>query len=260
MSQDDQSQTRGLQSNRPEEVGALATKVISVLRDRQVVGPDGMRQFVLDHLQRAISARSAFDPGLLLDELRGHRLSVDEIIDAYIPQASCMLGESWVADEISFADVTIGALRLQALLSEASGRLQFDLTPDDSRQRALVVLPQGEQHFLGTSVVAAQLRRLGCEVSVSFDESLGSLQARLMVECPNLVLISCARSETLETVAETVHIIRTLTVDQPIIALGGAILDDADDLKDQTGVDIVTSSAKDAVAFCSNSARVPTSR
>ncbi|WP_299680894.1 hypothetical protein [uncultured Roseobacter sp.] len=260
MSQDDQSQTRGLQRNRPEDVGALATKVISVLRDRQVVGRDGARQFVLDHLMRAILSRTAFDPALVFDEMRGHRLTHDEIIDLYIPQASCMLGESWVADDIGFADVTVGALRLQALLSEANGQMQIDLSPDDSRLRVLVLLPQGEQHFLGTSVVAAQLRRMGCEVSVSFDESMGCLQARLLEESPNLVMISCARVETLETAAETVHTIRTSSIVQPVIALGGGVLDDAEDLKDQTGVDIVTSIAKDAVAFCSKSGTAPTSR
>ncbi|MGZ2259816.1 cobalamin B12-binding domain-containing protein [Roseobacter sp. A03A-229] len=260
MSQDDQSQTRGLQRNRPDDVGALATKVISVLRDRQVVGRDGARQFVLDHLYRAILSRTAFDAALLLDEIRGHRLSVDEIIDLYIPQASCMLGESWVADDISFADVTVGALRLQALLGEATGQMRFDLTPDESRVRALIVLPQGEQHFLGTSVVAAQLRRMGCEVSVSFDETLGCLQARLLAESPTLVMISCARRETLETVAETVHIIRTSSIEQPVIALGGAVLDDMEDVKDQAGVDIVTSTAKDAVAFCSKRGKAPTPR
>lgn len=260
MSQDDQSQTRGLQRNRPEHVGMLATRVISVLRDRQVVCRDGVRQFVLDHLVRAITSRTSFDPVLLLDEMRGHRLNLDAIIDLYIPQASCVLGESWVSDDISFADVTVGALRLQALLSEASGQLQIDLSPDDARLRALVVLPQGEQHFLGVSVLSAQLRRMGCEVLVSFDETLGCLRARIREERPDLVMVSCARVETLESVDETVQVIRTASAKSPVIALGGAVLNDAEDLKERAGVDIVTNIVKDAVAFCSKYGRAPTRR
>lgn len=257
MSQDDQSQTRGLQRNRPEYAGTLATKVISVLRDRQVVCRDGVRQFVLDHLVRAILSRTVFDAGLLLDEMRGHRLSVDAVIDLYIPQAACVLGQSWVDDDISFADVTVGALRLQSLLGEASRQTLIDLPTDETRLQVLVVLPQGEQHFLGINVVAAQLRRMGCEVSVSFDETLGSLSARVLKELPDLVMISCARRETLETVMETVQVIRTATNTGPVIALGGAVLDEADDLKKVTGVDIVTKTAKDAVTFCTKSGRMP---
>ncbi|MEM9638569.1 MAG: cobalamin B12-binding domain-containing protein, partial [Pseudomonadota bacterium] len=251
MSQYDQTEMRGLQRNRPEDVGALATTVISVLRDRQVVSREGVRQFALDHLMRAILSRAAFDPALLMEEMRGHRLTIDAIIDLYIPQAARTLGQNWVDDEISFADVTIGALRLQSLLSEASLGALIDLPTNDTLLHAMVVLPQGEQHFLGVSVVAAQLRRAGCEVSVSFDETLGRLSARVLDESPDLVLISCARREGLETVVETVQTIHAASVDSPIVALGGAVLADAEDLKERTGVDIVTSTAKDAVTFCS---------
>lgn len=257
MSQYDQSGMRGFERNRPEEMGALATRVISVLRDRQVVAPSGVRQFVLDEIVRAVISRSAFNAALLLDEIRGHRLSIDTIIDLYIPHAARAIGTGWAEDDISFADVTVGALRLQALLGEASMQSRTDLSTDDTRPHAMVVLPQGEQHFLGVSVVAAQLRRIGCEVTVSFDEALGCLSARLKDERPDLVLISCARRETLKTATETIQTIRAALPKGPVIALGGAVLDDADDLKEQTGVDIVTSSAKDAVAFCAKSGKTP---
>ncbi|WP_299632511.1 B12-binding domain-containing protein [uncultured Roseobacter sp.] len=253
MSQDDQSDTRGLQQSRPNEVGVFATRVISALRERQVVCSDGVRQFVLDHLVRAILTPGDCDPAQLFEELRGHRLSVDAVIDLYIPRAACCLGQSWVDDDITFADVTVGALRLQAFLEEASAQSRLELVTNDARLRAIVVLPRGEQHFLGVSVVAAQLRRMGCEVSVSFDECLDALSARVIEEQPDMVLISCSRRETLETIKETVQVIRQVPMG-PMIALGGAVMLDADDLKERTGVDIVTGTAKDAVAFCSKRA------
>ncbi|WP_299968827.1 cobalamin-dependent protein [uncultured Roseobacter sp.] len=237
---------------------ALATRVISVLRDRQVGTSDGVRRFVVDHLVRAILARGKFDPILVLDEMRGHRLTLDDVIDQYIPRAATLLGEKWAADEISFADVTVGALRLQSLLSEAACQARTDLPTDETRPSTMVVLPQGEQHFLGLSVVAAQLRRIGCDVSVSYDETPGSLRARLKLDRPDLVLISCARREGLETVAETVQTIRTSAPAGTIIALGGAVLQDADALEERTGVDIVTRNAKDAVSQFSRSGRTPT--
>ncbi|MBW4708284.1 cobalamin B12-binding domain-containing protein [Roseobacter sp. YSTF-M11] len=251
MTQHEHLTTRGLQRHRPEHVDAFASTVISVLRDRQVVCSDGVRQFVLEHLVRAILVRGEFDPRLVMEELRGHRLSIDKIIDLYIPKAACVLGQSWVDDDVSFADVTIGAMRLQSLLGEASSQGDLDFAADDRRLHALVVLPQCQQHFLGVSVVAAQLRRIGCEVTQSFDEPLGALNARLMEERPDLILISCARLETLETVSETVQTIRATLSTGPVIALGGGVLDEVENLKERTGVDIVTNDAKDVVSFCS---------
>ena len=251
MSSDDQTEPRGAQRNRPVHVVALASTVISVLRDRQTVSAEGLRQFVVDQLLRAVLSRGAFSADALLEELRGYRLQVDSIIDQYVPAVARLLGEQWVADHISFADVTIGTLRLQSLLSEASILTRIDASCLANTMHTLVVVPQNEQHFLGASVVAAQLRRLGCEVSISFSEDHGTFSARLPVEAPDLVLITCARLETLESVAHTVQLIRKALPDGPIIALGGAVEGPAKELKEKTGVDLVTNVAAEAVGFCS---------
>ncbi len=250
MSTDEQTDPRGVQRNRPEHVDALASTVISVLRDRQVVSSDGLRQFVLDHLLRAVLSKGAFVPDALLVELRGYRLTVDAIIDLYVPAVARRLGTLWVEDSISFADVTIGSMRLQSLISEASTVCVVDTKPGCALVHALVLVPQGEQHFLGASVVAGQLRRMGCEVDMSFDEDMGTLTARLMHGVPDLILMSCARYEVLETIANTVQVIRNAVSDPPVLAVGGALEMNKEDVAEQTGVDIVTSSAEEAVAFC----------
>ena len=250
MSTDDQTDPRGAQRNRPEHVDAFASTVISLLRDRQVVSTEGLRQFVLDHMGRAILCHKGFDADDLLDELSGYRLAVDTIIDSYVPAAARRLGDEWLADDISFADVTIGALRLQSLVSAASVLTRIDANGLANNLFAMVIVPQNEHHFLGASVVAGQLRRMGCEVAMSFDEDFGSLNARLLVERPDLVLITCARSETLETVTQTVQLVRKALADDLIIALGGAIEASEKVVKAQTGVDIVTNVAAEVVHLC----------
>ena len=260
MATDDLADTRGFERNRPEHVGVLASRVISVLNERQGPEADGLRQFVLAHLLRAILARGPFDVGDLVAELRAHRVSVDAIIDLYIPRAAIVLGQRWVDDEIGFSQVTIGSLRLQSLLSEISGGGGVELFGDRSRLHALIVVPQGEQHFLGANVVAAQLRRIGCEVAMSFDESHDALAARLKFDVPDLILITAARYETLESVGRAVQVLRAELKIAPTIALGGSVVEREKNLKDLTGVDIVTSSAAEAVAFCAKSAREQVAR
>ena len=156
----------------------------------------------------------------------------------------------WVTSDIDFASVTVGALRLQALLGEASAELAHIAHPSHDALHALVVVPDGEQHFLGASVVAAQLRRLGCDVSLSISESVKQIAMRASYDEPDMVLISCARLATLESVAATVKKIGSNASTRPVIALGGAMRGDAERIKEETGVDLVTNIAKDVVSFC----------
>lgn len=255
MSTDDLPDQRVFERNRPEHVCALASRVISVLRTRQGDAQDGVRQFVLDHLFRALLSKGAVNVVELAEDLRAHRLTIDIIIDLYIPRAATMLGQKWQQDEITFAQVTIGTLRLQSLLSEISAATRSDMCSDQNRLRTLIVVPQGEQHFLGANVVGAQLRRIGCEVSISFDERQEDLGRRMKFDPPDLVLITCSRVENLENVRRTVQVLRPELKEGPMIALGGAVTGSEKNLKDQTGVDIVTSSASEAVAFCAKSAK-----
>ncbi|MEM9576989.1 MAG: hypothetical protein AAF999_08235 [Pseudomonadota bacterium] len=255
MSTDDQTQPRGAQRNRPETVDAFASTVISVLRGRQVVSFDGLRQFVLDHMMRAVLGHGTYSADRLLAELRGYRLTVDSIIDQYVPHVARMLGEQWIRDKISFADVTIGSMRLQSLLAEASSATRTDAGANAPFVHALVLVPQGEQHFLGASVVASQIRRMGCDVDMSYDEDMGTLTARLMHCVPDIILITCARRETLETVTNTVQIIRNAVSECPVLALGGAIEMKKEDVIKMTGVDIVTNVAEEAVALCATRAK-----
>lgn len=250
MSTDDQADPRGVMRNRPDNVDVLASTVISVLRDRQAVSGEGLRQFVLDQTLSRVLSKKHFAPDVVLAELRGYRLSVDAIIDLYVPATARLLGEQWVDDKISFADVTIGTMRLQALLADASGASRIDHKAGAVRLNTLVLIPQGEQHFLGASVVAAQLRRLGCEVAMSYDEDHGALTARLINDVPDLILATCGRRETLASVANTIQVIRKAIGGVPTLAVGGACKVSKERILEMTGADIVTSVTEEAVGYC----------
>lgn len=260
MAQYDQSDARGFQLASTGTMGDLAAKALSAVHERRTVTNTGMRRFVLNHLLRALVDIRRFDAVAMMEELRGHRLSVDEIIDLYIPEASRALGEMWIRDEVSFATVTIGALRLQNLLGEASDEDRAEPVVGRMQVHALIVVPAGEQHFLGASVLGAQLRRLGCDIMTSFDETMGELSARLKRQPPEIVLISCASKEGLERVRETVLCVRTSLASEPVIALGGAVCGSEPEIKEETGVDIVTCEAKEAVAFCVKRMSAPNRR
>jgi methanogenic corrinoid protein MtbC1 len=84
---------------------------------------------------------------------------------------------------------------------------------------------------------------------------MGTLTARLMQEVPDLILITCSRSETLESVTNTVQTIRKVASGGPVIAVGGAMNTDREIVLQMTGADIVTNLAGEAVALCAERAR-----
>lgn len=250
MTQDDTFGTNGSLMESSNGVEPFAAQVISMLCERQTVSAAGVRQIALDYLVRAVLAKDRFDAARILDELRGFRLTLDTVIDLYIPQTAIQLGDMWMCSDISFADVTIGALRLQSLLGEASNGLVWVGQAPTDALHALIVVPEGEQHFLGASVVAAQLRRTGCDVSLAISETQAQLLARVKSDKPDMVLLSCARPSALESVSKTVKRIRATVENAPVLALGGPLRGNADGIKEQTGVDLVTKIATDVVGFC----------
>ncbi|WP_415922622.1 B12-binding domain-containing protein [Tateyamaria sp. SN6-1] len=249
MAQDDPFGTTRALTGRNTHLEPLASEVISVLCERQTTAPSGARQVVVDYLLRAVATRSSFDPTLVMEELRGYRLTIDAIIDLYIPEVATRMGEMWKTSDMDFASVTVGALRLQSLLSEASSNLARVNLSGVNAPFALVVVAEGEQHFLGASVVAAQLRRLGCDVSLSIAEAPKQITNRVLYDQPDMILMSCAQVSGLETVVRNVKKIRSVVDPSPVIALGGAMRGDLDGIRKKTGVDLVTKSAKDVVGF-----------
>ena len=236
----------------------LAAHVISVLKNRQGTTQTGARQIVLDFLLRAVLQPGLFDPALIQAELRGFRLTVDAIIDTYMPLTAHRLGDMWVASDIDFAQVTIGALRLQGLLAEASEDTTLRGMAPPLDLSMLIVVPEGEQHFLGASVVAAQLRRMGCHVATAFCERNEMIVSRILFDRPNAVLFTCARSAGLETIAQTVFSVRNAIDNAPLLVLGGALPDDDASIVDTTNVDLVTNVAKDVVTLCLKQSRAVT--
>lgn len=255
MAQDDTCGSNGSFLEGVRGVEPLAAQVISMLRERQAVSAAGLRQIALDFLGRAVLAKGTFDPVCVLDELRGYRLTLDTIIDLYIPQAAIHLGDMWMCSDITFADVTVGALRLQSLLGEASNEVIGIAPPPVDALNALVVVPDGEQHFLGASVVAAQLRRAGCDVTVAISETHKMILARVIGDKPDMILWSCSRVLALEPVTKTVKKIKSSVDHVPVLAIGGPLRGKADGIRERTGVDLVTNVATDVMAFCTKRKR-----
>lgn len=260
MSKEDLMNEHPQRSGHSIGASALAESAVSMLSQRQTTSTAGTRQFVLDHMIRAVCSRAGFDAAAMLDELRGHRLSVDALIDIYVPAAARLLGDMWKRDNIDFATVTVGSLRLQSLLSTASVESLDFIRPVDDALSMLIVVPLGEDHSLGAFILAAQLRRLGTRVELSFCESRPDLVSRFLCDTPDMVLFSASRRATLESIARIVLDFSHVSADLPPLVVGGCLTETDDVAKDISGADLVTRNARDAVTLAAARRRASSER
>jgi methylmalonyl-CoA mutase cobalamin-binding subunit len=112
-------------------------------------------------------------------------------------------------------------------------------------------VPLGEDHTLGAYVLAAQLRRLGARVDMSFCESHSDLVSRFLCNTADVVLFTASCSRTLENISRIVQDFRLVSSSLPPMVVGGCLSETSDEAKDISGADVVTRDAKEVIKLAS---------
>jgi methylmalonyl-CoA mutase cobalamin-binding subunit len=112
----------------------------------------------------------ADDDGLLaaaVDRLQRQGHSVESLQLDWLGPAAVELGRLWDQDDCSFADVTVGLVRLQCCARRLGRSLPPIAAADPSlaAPRILLAPVPGEQHGFGLFLVADAFRRAGWDVS-----------------------------------------------------------------------------------------------
>jgi methanogenic corrinoid protein MtbC1 len=93
--------------------------------------------------------------------LRSRGLTIESIfLDVLAPTAR-RLGEMWVEDRCSFADVTLGLCRLQQVLRQLSDAFEHEIEQDAIDYSVLLTPYPGEQHTFGILMLEEFYRRAG---------------------------------------------------------------------------------------------------
>ncbi len=238
------------------QVRTLASQVISVLAARFNVPESQIRREVLLDLIETLVSDDVMAASRFLDDLRLQRIPTETLVDEVLPEAARALGAAWNADQISFVDVTIGAMRLQGMLRDIEGReaASPDLRGRPLRGSALVIVPSDEQHTLGALVLSNQLRRAGVSACLRIMPGTNHLRDLMASRRFDTVLVSVSAGANLDLAAKLVKFIRMIHRDAPLgappVIVGGAILQSGVDVKALTGADHVTSDPLEALRFC----------
>lgn len=232
------------------DISALASTVLSVISDKGDEGAQTIRNSVIQKLVDVALQPGAFNAELLLEDLKDRRISPDQIVDIYIPQAAREMGRMWSEDIIGFAKVTIATARLQGLLTMLAPPWTAKPTEIANGTNVLLLLQGNDSHTLGPHVATAQMRRAGASVRILFGARDETIIRALSEESYDMVLFSGSRPDALASIAKLVKRIKTGILAPPPLVLGGIVLNLADGVKDKTDVDLVTNDVKVALKLC----------
>ena len=186
--------------------------------------------------QYCVSA--SFDLDSALDVLDQKLIPSEVIIDYCIPLAAEELGNDWVDDLKGFGQVTLATSRLQMILNNLIN-YQNNEAEIASRFGLMLIICKDEQHTLGPSILADQLRRRGQSVKLLHSADSDELVNLCKSHDFSAVLFSCAGHHSIDYINKSITSLDNL-VQRPLIFVGGKILDLEPAIKDKVAADAFT--------------------
>lgn len=229
-------------------VTSLASQALSLLATRRLSGDARKEEVLLSEIEAAALDRDPTRRTAVLAEMRARGIPDAWVAEILIPKVARRLGEAWCEDSKSFAEVTIGSARLQAMVR--------DLDPSDASDALdkapllAVIVPEDEFHTLGALTLAGQLRRLGFSVKLFLGTSEAELIAALSAARFDAVLVSASQGERVAGLARLVKRMRLALSRATPIIVGGSAVTRGLGAKGRIGADHITSDVFAALTAC----------
>jgi methylmalonyl-CoA mutase cobalamin-binding subunit len=211
-----------------------ALKQLVLVREQECAG---VKQEHLDHFMMLLSQDKAEDPSWIINSMAGRNIGPVAVVCQYVPAAARLLGTQWMADEISFVDVTVSTERLHEVVRRADEILPTDAF--DLQDPVLILVAEAEQHTLGALVLATELRVAGFSPMVRVAPIASELPLLLLGSRFELALVSIGCTAALDSGVGLVKTLRLLSRDGMCIFVGGAVPMTDDALLRATGADRV---------------------
>lgn len=172
----------------------------------------------------AVADVASFDRAQVLADLTALRVSPTDVVDLCIPQVATWLGEDWVEDRMTFAQVTSASARLFGLC-KTLGQDWNNVRPALNARALLIATLDHESHIIGPAVLTDQLRRRGHSVQLHSNATGETLIERMSQDNFHAVLLSVSTWQALESASKAIREIRQ-EFKAAFIVLGGAVLNE----------------------------------
>ena len=243
-------------------VATLANQALSVLASRRSSGDARFAETMIQRLEHAVLDRNPERRMSVLAELRAAGVPDVQIAEDLIPLVAQRLGDAWCEDNMSFADVTIGSARLQALVRDLGAP-----DPDPLKYNAgsvAVIVPEDESHTLGAMVLTSRLRRQQVSVRLFLGTEESEVLASLGRTRYDAVLISASHSQKLAKIDRFVTKIKRVVRRGTPVIVGGSVVERGVAVEKHVRADYITSNVDEALKRCglrlkefANEAKIP---
>ena len=152
-----------------DAVKALAIEVIIRLersKSRPGIEDQPLAAEKIQRLCDALLSTEETAAEVLVMQAAAQGMSADTLHLSYIAEAARMMGERWLTDDASAADVIIGAGRIYTIMRKLRAVFISAQAQRPDRFRAVFAATPGETHTIGLTMAADYLRRRGWEIDV----------------------------------------------------------------------------------------------
>ena len=206
-------------------------------------------QVVTDFTDTILSADEAA-PGAFVRALLRDGMSPGTLLEQVFAPAARILGQRWETDECSFYEVTLASGHIQRLVRAISPLFLSDRACFGTMGRMLLTCAPGEQHTLGTLIIAEHFIRDGWDVhlmTIYGSDILLDMVRKTEYDCLG-VSISC--TQYISGLRKDIRRVRQVSRNADIRVLVGGHLFGADpSLVQQLGADGHATDADSAVVM-----------
>lgn len=208
--------------------------------------PAAVRAHIMKLVELALNADD-IRINAFIASLQDEGWTSDAVVTLLIEPTARALGDAWLADDCSELDLTIGLSMLQ-LAGHAVQRYKSSRAIRNTQYKILLATAPGEQHMLGTTILADQFTDAGWQVDMAFPGTDEELFNQLSAQHPDAVDIGLSdampRHHALPRLRATIDQTRLAAQDHPtVVSVGGRLFAEAAATASSVGADLARSTA-----------------
>ncbi len=210
----------------PSQVEGLASEVIRRLAAKEYQFPDVLLEPTDDWLSlfcRALVSQEDDAAVRFVTDLHAGGVPAEEVYIKHIAAAARLLGEWWLDDHATFAEVTLASVRLIAIMR--SMRPFFAPARTKLEKSAFFASVPGETHTLGIHMASDLMRMEGWNITLQTGLDHDQLVAAIETSDCNIIGLSMSGAHSIDALARLVVALHVSCPHVPIIVSGSEIRD-----------------------------------
>ena len=231
-----------LETEMKASVNPLVLETLEKLINKRNSVPTSLCNKEVNKIFKSVTFKNLQSSEKLFGYLISLGRSVELILDTYFPLVAEKLGDAWVSDKLSFAQVSLALANLQLLNSKFENLYMKETSSFVDQKNVLIVVPEGEDHTFGPLTAARQLRGKGIQVTIALHSNEAELLDLISTSNKfDLIGLSSANNFMTATINRLSHFLKSNMSETVPIGLGGNIVKTYAKTNERINIDLMFS-------------------